>query len=99
MDWKSPQRRVVRGTVASLLAVSFFAATVVAVAQQDDPSEVFLKAYLSAQQGEKLEREDRLRSALAKYRFAGSLVDYHLFFRFDRLLFPFEAFNIGFIAS
>jgi Flp pilus assembly protein TadD len=61
--------------VASLLAVSFFAATVVAVAQQDDPSEIFLKAYLSAQQGEKLERQDRLRSALAKYRFAGSLVE------------------------
>jgi len=75
VDWKSPQRRVVRGTVASLLAVSFFAATVVAVAQQDDPSEIFLKAYLSAQQGEKLERQDRLRSALAKYRFAGSLVE------------------------
>ena len=75
MDWKSPQRRVVRGRVASLLAVSFFAATVVAVAQQDDPSEIFLKAYLSAQQGEKLERQDRLRSALAKYRFAGSLVE------------------------
>src|SRR5512144_2408062 len=61
--------------MASLLAVSFFAATVVAVAQQDDPSEIFLKAYLSAQQGEKLERQDRLRSALAKYRFAGSLVE------------------------
>ena len=75
MDWKSPQRRVVRGTVASLLAVSFFAATVVAVAQRDDPSEIFLKAYLSAQQGEKLEGQDRLRSALAKYRFAGSLVE------------------------
>jgi Flp pilus assembly protein TadD len=61
--------------VASLLAVSFFAATVVAVAQRDDPSEIFLKAYLSAQQGEKLEGQDRLRSALAKYRFAGSLVE------------------------
>ena len=46
-----------------------------AVAQQDDPSEIFLKAYLSAQQGEKLERQDRFRSALAKYRFAGSLIE------------------------
>ena len=44
-------------------------------AQQDDPSEIFVKAYLSAQQAEKLEREDRLKSALAKYRFAGSLID------------------------
>jgi phage shock protein A len=45
------------------------------VAQQDDPSEIFVKAYLSAQEAEKLEREDRLKSALAKYRFAGSLID------------------------
>jgi Flp pilus assembly protein TadD len=44
------------------------------VGQQDDPSEIFLKAYLSAQQGEKLEHEDRFKTALAKYRFAGSLI-------------------------
>src|SRR5436853_5518532 len=42
--------------------------------QQDDPSEIFLKAYLSAQQGEKLEHEDRFKTALAKYLFAGSLI-------------------------
>ncbi|PYL47894.1 MAG: hypothetical protein DMF32_10165, partial [Verrucomicrobia bacterium] len=47
----------------------------VAVAEQDDPSEIFLKAYLSAQQGEKLERQDRFKTALAKYRFAGSLIE------------------------
>jgi len=47
----------------------------VAVAQHDDPSEVFLKAYLSAQQGEKLERQDQFKTALAKYRFAGSLIE------------------------
>ncbi len=46
-----------------------------AVAQQDDPSEIFLKAYLSAQQAEKLERQDRFKTALAKYRFAGSLIE------------------------
>jgi len=45
------------------------------VAQQDDPSEIFLKAYLSAQQGEKLEGQDRFKTALAKYRFAGSLIE------------------------
>jgi Flp pilus assembly protein TadD len=44
------------------------------VGQQDDPSEIFLKAYLSAQQGEKLEHENRFKTALAKYRFAGSLI-------------------------
>ncbi len=71
----APQRRVVRRRAASLAAVLFFAATMLAVAQQDDPSEIFLKAYLSAQQGEKLEREDRFKTALAKYRFAGSLIE------------------------
>ncbi|HSQ19229.1 MAG TPA: hypothetical protein VLR92_02530, partial [Blastocatellia bacterium] len=58
-----------------LTAVFFFVATVLAIGQQDDPSEIFLKAYLSAQQGEKLERQDRLKTALAKYRFAGSLIE------------------------
>jgi len=44
-------------------------------AQQDDPSDIFLKAYLSAQQGEKSEHESRFKTALAKYRFAGSLIE------------------------
>ena len=42
--------------------------------QQDEPSEIFLKAYLSAQQGEKLEHENQFKTALAKFRFAGSLI-------------------------
>src|SRR3954452_20587944 len=71
----APQRRVKLRRAAWLVAVFFFAATMVAVAEQDDPSEIFLKAYLSAQQGEKLERQDRFRTALAKYRFAGSLIE------------------------
>ena len=71
----APQRRVMRRVAACLAAVFFFAATMLAVAQQDDPSEIFLKAYLSAQQGEKLERQDRFKTALAKYRFAGSLIE------------------------
>ena len=69
------QHCVVRRGAAWLAAVFFFAATMLAVAQQDDPSEIFLKAYLSAQQGEKLERQDRFKTALAKYRFAGSLIE------------------------
>src|SRR5207248_3406571 len=44
-------------------------------AEQDDPSEVFLKAYMTAQQSEKLERDNHFKTALAKYRFAGSLID------------------------
>lgn len=71
----APQHRVVRCRAAWLAAVFFFAATMLAFAQQDDPSEIFLKAYLSAQQGEKLERQDRFKTALAKYRFAGSLIE------------------------
>ena len=66
---------VVRRRVAWLAAAFLFAATMLAVAQQDDPSEIFLKAYLSAQHGEKLERQDRFKTALAKYRFAGSLIE------------------------
>src|SRR6266566_8796313 len=69
-------RHCVRRAGAALLAlVLFLGATDVLVGQQDDPSEIFLKAYLSAQQGEKLERENRFNTALAKYRFAGSLIE------------------------
>jgi len=58
-----------------LLAVLFFVLLTFGLqAQGDDPSEIFLKAYLSAQQGEKLEHENRFKTALAKYRFAGSLI-------------------------
>jgi Flp pilus assembly protein TadD len=71
----APQRRVMRCGAVWLVAVFFFAATMLAATQQDDPSEIFLKAYLSAQQGEKLERQDRFKTALAKYRFAGSLIE------------------------
>src|SRR5213080_3462935 len=71
----APQHRVVRRRAAWLVAVLFVAATMLAIAQQDDPSEIFLKAYLSSQQGEKLERQDRFKTALAKYRFAGSLIE------------------------
>ncbi len=44
-------------------------------AQSEDPSEVFLKAYMTSQQGEKLEHDNNFRDALAKFRFAGSLLD------------------------
>src|SRR5438132_3509514 len=44
-------------------------------AQWDDPSETFLKAYMTSQQGEKLEPENQFKAALAKYRFAGTLLE------------------------
>jgi tetratricopeptide (TPR) repeat protein len=71
----APQRCAMLRGAAWLAAVFFFATAVLVVAQQDDPSEIFLKAYLSTQQGEKLERQDRFKTALAKYRFAGSLIE------------------------
>src|SRR5881396_1024958 len=62
-----------RASVTSLI-LCFFLGVTTLVGQQNDPSEIFLKAYLSAQQGEKLEHENQFRTALAKYRFAGSLI-------------------------
>jgi Flp pilus assembly protein TadD len=47
----------------------------VSPAQSDDPSETFLKAYMTAQQGEKLEHENQFKAALTKYRFAGTLLE------------------------
>jgi len=64
-----------RGGSAFLAALFFLLLIIPLSAQQDDPSEIFLKAYLSAQQGEKLERENRFKTALAKFRFAGSLIE------------------------
>ena len=43
--------------LGSLLLAGLFIAVVTAQAQSDDPSETFLKAYMTAQQGEKLKRE------------------------------------------
>jgi hypothetical protein len=61
---------------SALLASLFFVLlTVPLSAQEGDPSEIFLKAYLSAQQGEKLEHQNRFKNALAKFRFAGSLIE------------------------
>src|SRR5438034_2853259 len=71
----APRHRVKR-TCAALIALFFFiAGTGTLLGQGDDPSEIFLKAYLSAQQGEKLERENRFKTALAKYRYARSLIE------------------------
>jgi Flp pilus assembly protein TadD len=68
-------RARVKRTGAALIALLFLLPSPILVGQQDDASEIFLKAYLSAQQGEKLERESRFKTALAKYRFAGSLIE------------------------
>src|SRR5438132_10510244 len=53
----------------------FFAGLPQLRSQSEDPSEIFLKAYMTAQQAEKLEHENQFKAALAKYRFAGSLIE------------------------
>src|SRR5438270_2323753 len=58
-----------------ILLAGSLALAPIARAQIDDPSETFLKAYMTAQQGEKLERDNQFGPALAKYRFAGSLLE------------------------
>jgi tetratricopeptide (TPR) repeat protein len=61
--------------LGSLLIAGLFFVVTSASAQSDDPSETFLKAYMTAQQGEKLERDNQFTRALAKYRLAGSLLE------------------------
>ncbi|PYL83116.1 MAG: hypothetical protein DMF23_10590, partial [Verrucomicrobia bacterium] len=54
-------RRVILGArprmTRSLLLAGLLFVVASAQAQSDDPSETFLKAYMTAQQGEKLERD------------------------------------------
>jgi Flp pilus assembly protein TadD/DNA repair exonuclease SbcCD ATPase subunit len=70
----APHLRMKR--LGSILLIGFFfLASSVFGAQHDDPSEIFLKAYMTAQQGEKLEHENQFKTALAKYRSAGSLIE------------------------
>src|ERR1017187_8572289 len=71
----SPRDRMKK--IGSILLAGFLAFLCCGrlAAQSDDPSEVFLKAYMTSQQAEKLERESQFKAALAKYRFAGSLLE------------------------
>jgi tetratricopeptide (TPR) repeat protein len=61
--------------VILLAGFSFLVAPCPLSGQTEDPSEVFLKAYMTSQQGEKLEHENDFSDALAKFRFAGSLLE------------------------
>ena len=58
-----------------LPAIAFLALPLNSFAEKGDPSEIFLKAYMTAQQAEKMERENQLKPALAKLRFAGSMLE------------------------
>ncbi len=54
---------------------SFLFASLPLQAQVDDPSEVFLKAYMTSQQGDKLEHDSQFQAALAKFRAAGGMLE------------------------
>src|ERR1700719_1182837 len=79
----SRTRFVIIRTLRSMMKIGSMLLTLLAfclsapalTAQSDDPSETFLKAYMTAQQGEKLEHENQFKAALAKYRFAGTLLE------------------------
>ena len=58
-----------------LPALALIAQPLPSIAQEVDPSEVFLKAYMTAQQAEKLEHDNQFKPALSKFRFAGSLLE------------------------
>ena len=70
-----PRHRMKR--IGSILLAGFFflLASGRLLAQSDDPNEIFLKAYMTSQEGENLEHDNQFKAALAKYRFAGSLID------------------------
>jgi len=71
-----PALRSMKKLGSILLATVVFCLAAPALpAQSDDPSETFLKAYMTSQQGEKLEHENQFKAALAKYRFAGTLLE------------------------
>jgi tetratricopeptide (TPR) repeat protein len=58
-----------------LPALALIAQPLPSIAQEVDPSEAFLKAYMTAQQAEKLEHDNQFKPALSKFRFAGSLLE------------------------
>lgn len=44
-------------------------------AQSSDPGQIFLSAFMSSEEAEKLEAQGSFRPALAKFRYAGSIID------------------------
>src|SRR5438094_659752 len=52
-----------------VLSILLFGLSTSVRAQSNDPSELFLNAYMAAQQGERLEHDGNLKQAAAKYRY------------------------------
>src|SRR3954447_25739496 len=73
--YDAPLLRMKKIGLVILTGFSLLVAPVRVWAQTDDPSEAFLKAYMTSQQGEKLEHDNQFKAALAKFRAAGSLLD------------------------
>ncbi len=67
-------RRAVRWA-AFLLSALVLALSAPAQQDNEDPSELFLKAFTSVQQGEKLERDGQIKLAISKFRFASTLLE------------------------
>lgn len=59
---------------AAIFLLFIVGCTLGATAQEEDPSEIFLKAYMTAQQGEKFEQDKQFKAALGKFRAADSLL-------------------------
>jgi Flp pilus assembly protein TadD len=57
------------------LAACIAIAPAAPAAESSDPDQIFLSAYMSCQAAEKLESQGNFKAALAKYRFAGSVLD------------------------
>ncbi len=67
---------IVRFFVLSIAVLACLTGARLLTAQEtDDPSESFLKAFTSVQQGEKLEKDGSYKFAVSKYRFAASLLE------------------------
>ncbi len=67
--------RRLKRLLAVALVVLLGCGQISAQQENEDPSELFLKAFTSVQQGEKLERDGKIKLAISKYRFASTLLE------------------------
>src|SRR5260370_17176665 len=85
--WQSREGRIVIETsiiiaphlrmnrIGSILFIGFFFLALNQFAgQRDVPSEIFLKPYMTAQQGEKFDNDNQFKTALPKYQFPETLI-------------------------
>src|SRR5260370_15917724 len=86
--WQSREGRIVIDTsiiiaphlrmnrIGSILFIGFFFLALNQFAGQGDGQrEIFMKGYMTGKQGEKVKNDNQFKTALAKYRFAGMLIE------------------------